>query len=193
MKLSTRLLLPLALLCVTGAAGFATHAQQTVTLHAPHDRETGKYSERRSWFSFEFGVVGKADRGAAGDQWDIGYGFLNVNGEDFIQVAHGREDRGVIKDLGALTWADDFEVPVLAPLPVVPEGQQRVIGVNASAGKADHWSRTNGVFAKAVVGHIYAVRVKDDDSDFYALFRVESIEQGRSCTISWRLASAPGP
>jgi hypothetical protein len=47
------------------------------------------------------------------------------------------------------------------------------------------------VFAKAIVGHIYAVHVVDDAADYYALFRVESLQRGERCTISWKLIPPP--
>lgn len=47
------------------------------------------------------------------------------------------------------------------------------------------------IFVKAIVGHIYAIRVVNDHQDFYALFRVESLTRGDNVTISWRLAPSP--
>ncbi|MFL6332221.1 MAG: hypothetical protein ACJ754_02655 [Pyrinomonadaceae bacterium] len=50
---------------------------------------------------------------------------------------------------------------------------------------------TTPIFAKAVVGHIYVVHVVEEDADYYALFRVESLERGDHCTISWKLIPPP--
>jgi hypothetical protein len=50
---------------------------------------------------------------------------------------------------------------------------------------------TTPIFARAVVGHIYAVHVVDEGVDYYALFRVESLESGDRCTISWKLIPPP--
>jgi len=51
--------------------------------------------------------------------------------------------------------------------------------------------RIDPVFAKAVVGHIYAVHVVDGGEDFYVLFRVESLARGDNCKISWKRVPAP--
>jgi hypothetical protein len=47
-------------------------------------------------------------------------------------------------------------------------------------------------WVKAVVGHMYVIHVVDDTRDFYALFRVDQISKGDTCTISWQLVPAPG-
>lgn len=51
--------------------------------------------------------------------------------------------------------------------------------------------RVDPIFVKAIKGHLYVIHVVDDVSDYYALFRVESIERGVHCTISWRLIPSP--
>jgi hypothetical protein len=57
--------------------------------------------------------------------------------------------------------------------------------------KNDGRPKVDSLFVKAVVGHVYAIHVVDPLSDFYALFRVEALERGDKCTISWRLIPAP--
>jgi hypothetical protein len=47
------------------------------------------------------------------------------------------------------------------------------------------------VFAKAILGHVYAIHVVDDQADFYALLRVEALERGDKCTISWKRIPTP--
>jgi hypothetical protein len=47
------------------------------------------------------------------------------------------------------------------------------------------------IFIKAEVGKMYAIHVVDEDSDFYVLFRVESLERGDRCVISWKKVAAP--
>lgn len=51
--------------------------------------------------------------------------------------------------------------------------------------------QVDSIFAKAVVGHIYVIHVVDDESDYYALFRVEAMEKGDNCTISWKRIKSP--
>ena len=57
--------------------------------------------------------------------------------------------------------------------------------------KHDGKPRVDPSFVKAVVGHMYVMHVVNDTDDFYVLFRVESIERGSSCTISWMHVPAP--
>ena len=184
-------LYPVSLALLLAARSGPALVQQSVTLYAPRDKEAKKYDEGRSWFSFERGVRGSADPQAAGDIWDLGYGFLAIGGEDWLMVSHRGEDRSVIKDLGWLGWSDSYSVPILTPLPAPEKGKRRNITVDASARTGKEWEKTNGIFAKAVVGHMYAVRVKREGTDYYALFRVEGLEQGYSCTISWMLVPPP--
>jgi hypothetical protein len=53
--------------------------------------------------------------------------------------------------------------------------------------------KVDPIFTKAAAGHLYVVHVVDEVSDFYVLFRVESLERGDNCTISWKLIPAPTP
>lgn len=51
--------------------------------------------------------------------------------------------------------------------------------------------KVDPIFVKAIVGHMYVIRVVDNDSDFYVLFRVEEIVRGDNCTISWKRIPPP--
>ena len=57
--------------------------------------------------------------------------------------------------------------------------------------KNDGTPKVDSLFVKAVIGHMYVIHVVDPASDFYALFRVEALERGDKCTISWRLIPSP--
>jgi hypothetical protein len=59
--------------------------------------------------------------------------------------------------------------------------------------KRDGKPKVDPIYVKAIVGHMYVIHVVDDTKDFYVLFRVEGIERGDNCTISWRLIDAPQP
>jgi hypothetical protein len=47
------------------------------------------------------------------------------------------------------------------------------------------------VSVRAVVGHMYVIHVVDGASDYYALLRVEALERGDNCTITWKVIPAP--
>src|ERR1051325_8006054 len=57
--------------------------------------------------------------------------------------------------------------------------------------KRDGLPKIDPIFVKAVAGHLYVVHVVDETSDFYALLRVESVERGDKCIISWRRIPTP--
>jgi hypothetical protein len=57
--------------------------------------------------------------------------------------------------------------------------------------KHDGVPKVDPIFVKAIVGHMYAIRVVDEQNDFYALFRVEEIKKGDSVVVSWRRIDAP--
>jgi hypothetical protein len=46
-------------------------------------------------------------------------------------------------------------------------------------------------FVKVIAGHIYVIHVVDDSRDLYALVRVEALERGDNCTVSWKLIPEP--
>jgi hypothetical protein len=182
----------LAASCALGAR--ATSAQTSATLHYTFEQDAKKidwsriYS--RAYLSFRTGEVGGREMG---EKLDLGFGLLKINDEDWFEVMNGSEGSGrsVIRDLGEHSWFDEIGVPVLAPLPELKPGEQRLTKVDASADTHGKWAKTTAVFAKVRVGHVYAVRVVREGADFYALFRVESHEQNKSCAISWRIVPAP--
>lgn len=57
--------------------------------------------------------------------------------------------------------------------------------------KNDGKPKIDPLFVKAIVGHMYVIRVVDDTQDFYALFRVEALERGDYCVVSWKIIDAP--
>ena len=173
----------LILLCVAGASGASVPVQQTVTLYAPL-----KYNHDFSRASFSF------LSGARGTQkgWDVLYGNTYIGDDhDWLSASTARDNRSLIRDLGALNWFDAYKIPVIVPLPKLEEGKERNITVDSSGGTGRAWAEKNGIFVKAIVGHMYVMRVKDSVSDFYVVFRVESIERGDNCTLSWQLVPSP--
>lgn len=183
--------------------------QEAVTLYSPLQYN---HDQSRGCFDFQAGAVAK--RGAS---WDLAYGLLRAGDDfDWFQSAGAHSNRGLIRDLGKLKWTDEFTVPVIEPLPKLEPGEQRVVSVDVSGAdgadgapgpdgdgmvrqrtpmptkaKHDGQPKIDPIFVKAIIGHLYAIHVVDDTSDFYALFRVEALTRGDNCTISWRLVPAP--
>ena len=178
---------------VASSAPSLQHASDGIpksfTLYPPRDKVTGKHDQSRACFSFKLG----AHKQPNSFDWDLGYGFAQINNEDWLIVNLGHQQRSVMKTLGAHEWSDSFEVPLLEPLPELMEGEQRHITIDASADTHAAWANSTTNHAKAKLGQIYAMHVKDDQSDFYVLFRVDQLEQGQYCTISWKRIPAPEP
>jgi len=157
---------------------------QKVTLFPPRDKITGKYDEARGCFSFKFA----GNKLPNSRDWDLGYGMLQISYDDWFMVGMtSPRKRSVIKDLGEHSWSDQIKIPVLQPLPELKEGEQRIISVDSSADTHKEWAQRTATFAKVIAGHIYLMRVKDDETDLYAMFRVDELKQGDHCTISWKI------
>lgn len=56
--------------------------------------------------------------------------------------------------------------------------------------KNDGKPKIDPLFVKAILGHMYVIHVVDEKSDFYALFRVDALNEG-ACNLSWKLIPAP--
>jgi hypothetical protein len=112
-------------------------------------------------FSFEHGMNGDASLKVTLNDWDILFG----NGPtcDTFDVTTVTDDRSRISDLGPGDWS---AIPVLHDL-------------------GAHPSPAREATVQAVVGHFYFVHTVDRETDLYALFRVDSLEPGKSVTISW--------
>ena len=188
-------------------------AQETVTLYSRFKHE----DDSRSAFDFQSRV-----RGPRRGSWDFAYGNLRA-GEDFdwFETSSSQGRRSVIRDLGEYTWTDAYPIPAIEPLAKLKPGERRVIGIDTSGAdgqdgapgadadgvvrarpdssaaprrpKHDGKPKIDPMFVRAVVGHIYVIHVVDDMRDFYALFRVESLQRGDECTISWKLIVPPKP
>lgn len=196
---------------VTLALAIPVSAQETVTLYSRFKHG----NESRSAFDFESRV-----RGPRRGSWDVAYGNLQA-GEDFdwFETSSSQGRRSVVRDLGEYAWTDAFPVPVVEPLAKLKPGERREIVIDTSGAdgqdgapgpdadgvvrprrestprrpRRDGKPKVDPMFVRAVVGHIYVIHVVDDVRDFYALFRVESLQKGDQCTISWKLIAPPQP
>jgi hypothetical protein len=182
-------ILRLRLLPIILLVAFFPAIAQTVTLYPPMDRDTKKYNEGKACFSFKYGLLKEVVKGPC----EFGYGFLSVSEEDWFTIPQINGVRTVMKDLGEHQWNEEIAVPVLEPLPEQPKGKPRDITVDASADTHKKWAAQTSIAAKVAIGHIYLVHVKDETADFYAMVRVEELEQQKHCTISWRLVPTPKP
>lgn len=121
-------------------------APQTVTLYSPLQYS---HDQSRAFFDFQSGRL--AIHGAP---WDLAYGLLRAGDDfDFFQSAGAHSNRGLIRDLGELKWTDQFEIPVIEPLPKLKPGEQRQISVDTSGadgadGRSAKLGNTDDVFSR---------------------------------------------
>jgi hypothetical protein len=116
-----------------------------VTLYSPIKYE---HSYERALFNFETGSLAPPN-----SRWDLNYGSLYAGEEhDWLQVSTAKDCRSAIRDLGALSWTDSFEVPAVEPFPKLKEGEQRKITVNTSGADGKPGASGGGIVSGPVGG-----------------------------------------
>lgn len=130
-----------------------------------------------------------ARRVGAISEHTLRFGGMNLEGEaDWLEVPYAHGSRSQIKDLGALEWSEVYDVPILHASAAAHPGP---IELNYSTGSLK--ISPENVLVKAVAGHLYLVHFKDEDSDFYLMFRVESLKPKDECKLSWKYVPSPEP
>jgi VWFA-related protein len=113
--------------------------------------------------------------------YSIVYGGLSLAGDNrWLQLtASPNGGWGWLVDLGEMNWSDVDRMPALGLKPI-PQG----ITITQFGGETIVLPQ--GFIVKAVAGHIYAVHIEDDRKEYRAIFRVESIDSGGECKLSWK-------
>jgi hypothetical protein len=123
----------------------------------------------RSWDdAVKVPVVEPLPKLLPGEQRHVTVDVSGADGEDGAPGAPGADADGVVRQRTPPT-------PIVQPKKKKHDGKPNV----------------DPVFVKAVVGHMYVIRIVDDHRDFYALFRVEALERGDYCVVSWKPIDAP--
>lgn len=137
--------------------------------------------------AYDLSRVRRSDAAAPDNRrydYDIRYGAIAFNGDDrWLGVVRVRDSRSVLKDLGEMSWSEVTSVP---PLPASPTPYAGVIRFTARGVVAPQ-----GIIARAVVGHMYVLHVKEEWADYYAMFRVESFGPAGECNLSWKRVPSP--
>lgn len=163
--------------------------RQTISLMARKKTDNDD-NYTKAAFNFRLGVNDDGAVSNPRNEWDLLYGNISLNGDkDWFTVAFGRGDRSRIKELGEVNWTDNIEIPVLPACAEEDDSCTKVIFPSRSSGRSI--TDVNAHVARAAMGRMYLVHRKNRDADFYALFRVEALEPGERCTISWKLIPAP--
>ncbi|HEV2762196.1 MAG TPA: hypothetical protein VGV38_04310, partial [Pyrinomonadaceae bacterium] len=141
----------------------------------------------KATFNFALGVRGDSTQPPMRNRFHLHYGSFTYDGDsDWIQIPRGHDSLSRIKDLGRLGWTDVYDVPFLPALQVPYDGALML----SSRGGALVLSPEDTI-VKAVAGHLYLVRVKDRETDLYAMFRIESLKPSEECHISWKVVPSP--
>lgn len=136
---------------------------------------------------------------------DFRYGVVQSSDEpDWFTVSTESPIRTNMIGLGAYSWEENPKLPNLEPYPIGPREQKVEFspeeiakpeeGISSSGRpliKPAKILETNSQVVKAVEGHMYLLRVRDDIHDFYVLMRVDKIIPGKSVTITWRWFASP--
>jgi hypothetical protein len=158
---------------------------QQVTLFSRITHKDGDYG--RSAFSF-YGVRSDDQEWLqiARNRAHLMYGSISMNRDtDWFSVSMGGSEPSRIKDLGEMQWVDVVSAPFL------PANPRSNGGVRAPGRGESFELSSDERVTKVVAGHMYVVHIKNNDEDFYAMFRVESLDPSDRCTISWRVMASP--
>jgi hypothetical protein len=139
-------------------------------------------------FNFQLGVRGDSISPSTRNIYDIRYGGLSYDGDNDwldLPIAHGSHSK--IIDMGAVNWADVFDVPILYANPEPYDGARSDSFGNGKLIR----SLPENTMVKAVIGHMYLLHTKDNDRDLYVMFRVESLKAGDEVTVSWKVVPSP--
>jgi hypothetical protein len=120
------------------------------------------------------GIVVNAN-GADGKDGRDGYGAGNGDGLSPLPSGGSGTNPAACCDSPISTGTIDRGYPTKQP-----RRPKRPAGVQTSAN-----------LLKANLDHIYVIHVVDDKRDFYALFRVDALQRGDNCTISWKMIPPP--
>jgi hypothetical protein len=178
-------------LCATPAIGKTVWPQsepQQVTLFSRIKHMDRDHSYGRSAFNFQHGLRSDDERWkpVTRNEYSILYGSIATNHDsDWFAVSMGCEERSRIKDLGAMTWSNVFDTPFL------PAHARTEFGIRFPRRGESYESSSDERVTRVIAGHMYVVHIKKEESDFYAMFRVDSPELSDHCTISWKIVPSP--
>jgi hypothetical protein len=154
-------------------------------------RDLGDYS----WTAiFEIPVVEPLPELKPGERRQVSIDVSGADGADGAPGKLGASAASIVRgsrerSTSSLLPSNDGPVPGdISPTVLTAEPRAK-----PSPLKHDGKPKIDSLFVKAIAGHMYVIHVVDDSRNFYALFRVEALERGDYCTISWKLIPDPLP
>jgi hypothetical protein len=188
-------------------------AQQTIILYSPIPHQN---DHSRAKVDLQLGAYAPWNRAG-----DVIYGFARLGDDfDWFMKSSAQSNRSVLLDLDSFTvpWVEPLkpgeglDVVVnssgkdgkgsaggydgLSALPSTDgpgAGSTYVPSPRPRQPKRPAGVQTSANLLKANLDHIYVIHVVDDNRDFYALFRVDALQRGDNCTISWKMIPPPPP
>jgi hypothetical protein len=141
-------LLSLLLVVAFATPTLAQSGSTTLFSLNKYGREKNPPPNRSYCLDFKTGASAKRS-----DPCDLRYGSLYAGEEwDWFQSSGHKDSRGVIKDLGPLTWNDAIKVAVITPRPKLKPGETRTVTIDVSgADGADGAPGAPGADADGVV------------------------------------------
>ncbi len=124
---------------------------------------------------FNVPVVAPFPKLLPGQQRSVTVDVSGADGADGLPGLPGRDGA----DANGATLVKHANEAAVVPQPV------------SSRPKRDGKPKIDPVFAKAILNHMYVVHVVDEVNDFYVLMRVEAVQRGDSCTVSWKVVPNP--
>lgn len=190
--MKTRMLLSLVILISAfGSIAGQTNAElQQVTLY---NFSAQQPDASRSAINFETGKRGHL-HSEPPTEFDLMYGGMVIekDGKVFPDWLRVTDSRSMIVDLGAKKWQDFKVTPPFPkasksrpPLPL----SKRPIVIDVSAGSTEVSPYRQVVEVKA--GRVYLMRLLHGKKVVYTMFRVESLNSGESCVLSWKQVRPP--
>ena len=153
---------------------------------ADWNRSVIKDLGRRSWAEeFAVPVVEPLAKLKPGERRNVFVSTTGADGADGADGVDGLDGADGADGAGAMSGSGLTQtgMPRLERIPTRPRPPGRP--------KHDGKVQVSSLWVKAIPGHMYVIHVVDDKRDFYALFRVDAVERGDNCTISWKLVDAP--
>ena len=156
------------------------------TLFSRHSLPNAEY--RKSFYSFYVMARGDELPQIKSNRAQLLYGYIAFNNKDsdWFAVSMGGTGSSRIKDLGAKQWSEAVTTPFISTSPYSTEA------VRAPGRRESYEESSEGRVTKVVVGHLYAIHIKDDKEDLYVMLRVDELTPNDNCKISWRVVPPPG-
>ena len=114
-------------------------------------------------------------------RYSIKYGGFSKAADDLwlhLQAPRG-VGMGLVKDMGQMKWEEVDRMPALVLKPITAR-------IRISMNQGVRTVGPEGLIVRALTGHVYAVHIKDDRTDYRVIFRIDSIDSNGDCSISWK-------